>query len=137
MKCMDETITAQKKASINSNWRKNRHLTTIIAFSLGYNYKNHQLRKVSLQYFDKFPFPVQSKSRLSTLRLGNWQEFPFPIRSKSRSSTPKLGNSQEISTFVQPDSKNRTLINCVKLQPTNQLDWSLELERFPLSLSLT
>lgn len=36
-------------------------------------------------------------------------------------STPKLENSQEI-IFLQPESKNQTLINCVKSKPTNQLN---------------
>ncbi|KAI8557228.1 hypothetical protein RHMOL_Rhmol05G0320300 [Rhododendron molle] len=36
---------------------------------------------------------------------------------KDKPSTPRLENSQEITLFLQPDSKNQTLINCVGANP--------------------
>lgn len=46
----------------------------------------------------------------------------LPGSVKDKSSTPALEDSQEITTMLQPDLKNRILINCISNKLTNQPD---------------
>lgn len=58
---------------------------------------------------------------------------PSPDPAKHRSSTLALGDSQNIiTTFLQLDPKNQTLINCAGSKPTGQPKYGAEICYFTL-----